>query len=169
MTIRGIAWAAGLYEGEGSIGMARAHRYSRLALGMTDQEPVEWFREILGFGSIRPQPRENYKTMYRFEGGGWVHTAQTYIWFEPYLSPRRLAQFNAVLEQKPVRPTSPDCGRASDAGYHKHLQNGEPSCEQCRLAHTTAERKRRGYQPRYADKGGYMRTTNAGEQWNPDE
>lgn len=160
MTTRDVAWAAGLYEGEGSVGMSRSRRYPRLALGMTDREPVEWFRDILGFGSIYEQhfpPGDHRKSMYRFEAGGWVHVALVRGWFEPYLSPRRLAQFDELLAQRPSRPTSPDCGEASPAAYRRHRRRGEPPCAPCRAANTAYERDRTGSSARYTDRLGYLR------------
>jgi hypothetical protein len=43
-----IAWAAGLFEGEGTIGSERNPQYIRLALGMTDRDVVERFSAIFG-------------------------------------------------------------------------------------------------------------------------
>jgi hypothetical protein len=161
MPTRGIAWAAGLYEGEGCVcmGLSGGYRSPRITLGMTDREPVEWFREVLGFGTIctRRRQAEGYKDIYRFEVSGWVRTGWVREWFAPFLSPRRLAQFDACLAQRPVPPTAPDCGMASEPGYARHKRRHEPACQPCRDAHTLYERQRTGARPRYPDGLGYMR------------
>jgi hypothetical protein len=150
------AWAAGLYEGEGSCGMG-SRGYPRLLLGMTDRDVVERFREVLGFGSIHtPKPQAGRKQMHRFECGGWKNVAQAREWFGPYLFPRRLAQLDELLAKKPApKPSSPPCAEPSQAGYRRHWRKGEPACEPCRAANTDAERKRLGMAPRYADGSGY--------------
>ena len=45
-----IAWAAGLFEGEGYI--SKAHNY-RLTVNMTDRDVLERFAQIVGFGRVR--------------------------------------------------------------------------------------------------------------------
>lgn len=45
-----IAWAAGLFEGEGTITTSGGR--PRLALKMTDVEPVQRFAEIVGYGRL---------------------------------------------------------------------------------------------------------------------
>ena len=69
-TNRGIAWAAGLYEGEGSLCMS-SRGYPKISLGMTDREPVEWFKETLGFGYITRllTPAARTCTATRLRGG----------------------------------------------------------------------------------------------------
>ena len=160
-TDRGIGWAAGLYEGEGSLSMAW-RGYPRVALGMTDREPVEWSKDVLGFGSIHTRHYEGRKDMHRFECDGWVHVQQVYEWFRPYLSPRRLARFEEILAKRPVVPASPPCAEPSPAAYRRHLRRNEPPCTQCRQQNTNYERARReGRQPRYPDGRGYTATKTA--------
>lgn len=46
-----LAWAAGLFEGEGSI--TRRHlRHTNLVLAMTDEDVVRRFHEIIGHGKV---------------------------------------------------------------------------------------------------------------------
>ena len=162
-TNRGIAWAAGLYEGEGSLCMS-SRGYPKISLGMTDREPVEWFKETLGFGYIYTTTHAGRKDMHRYETAGWDRVEQVCAWFSPYLSPRRLARFEEVLAMRPVLPTSPDCGNPSAAAYRRHLRAGEPPCQPCRRANTGYERARKGdgRKPRYPDGRGYSESRTAG-------
>ena len=50
-----IAWAAGLFEGEGTITSAKrpnGKRHLRLALGSTDEDVVRRFHAAVGVGSV---------------------------------------------------------------------------------------------------------------------
>jgi hypothetical protein len=59
-----LAWCAGLFDGEGSIGIYRVHERLRvsLRLAMTDEATVRHFRRVIGFGTVRryerPAPRQ---------------------------------------------------------------------------------------------------------------
>ena len=57
-----IEWAAGLFEGEGTMGTdprrARAHQ---LVLRMTDKDVVESFRDVVGYGNIVELHPPNHK------------------------------------------------------------------------------------------------------------
>jgi hypothetical protein len=48
-----IAWAAGLFEGEGSAFIASQHRQPKMTLVMTDQDVVERFQRVMGVGQVR--------------------------------------------------------------------------------------------------------------------
>lgn len=59
-----IAWAAGLFEGEGSFSATRPRGtrrpYLRATMQSMDRDVLERFQEVIGFGSIytiRPDPR----------------------------------------------------------------------------------------------------------------
>jgi hypothetical protein len=124
---------------------------------MTDQGPVERFREVLGFGSIhlakRAQP--HWKPIYRYEAGGWKNLTLVRERFGPYLFERRLAQLDDLLALRPVRVSSPTCGDPSPAAYRRHLRRGEPACVPCRHENTSYERARLGMTARYPDGTGY--------------
>jgi hypothetical protein len=48
--IHDIAWAAGLYEGEGTATQSGGR--PRLAVKMYDPEPLYWFHEVVGYGKV---------------------------------------------------------------------------------------------------------------------
>ena len=67
--MKSIEWAAGLFEGEGSICKLKDGR-TRLFLEMTDKDVVESFRDVLDTGSVTgPHYRADYKPVYKWNIG----------------------------------------------------------------------------------------------------
>jgi LAGLIDADG-like domain len=94
------AWAAGLFEGEGSIALRR-NRTVLLSLGMTDRDVVERFRAVLGTGQISSQPpgrNRRTKTLWRVDVGDVAEVMRIIDLFYPYLGARRRARADEVLE-----------------------------------------------------------------------
>jgi hypothetical protein len=97
-----IAWAAGLFEGEGSITMRLENPkgfgssiYERvvLQLSMTDQDVVKRFAAIVG-GTVHEQTRANkpsWKPLYYWSIEGTQHVEDIIEAFWPYLGERRKA------------------------------------------------------------------------------
>ncbi len=97
-----MAWAAGLFEGEGCITIGRSTSdiiYPRLQLAMNDEDIVRRFHSIVGVGTVYFKPSKNPK-----HGDTWVwrtgsfHHAQAVIcmlW--SYLGLRRTARAKEVL------------------------------------------------------------------------
>ena len=71
-TRENIAWAAGLFEGEGSISIKR--QTAQLSLGMTDEDVVRRFYSIIGIGKIygpyRDKRKLTHKQMWIWTIGG---------------------------------------------------------------------------------------------------
>lgn len=109
---RDIPYVAGLFEGEGAVGLADSkgkNGYSRyltpypqLHIKMTDLEPLLMVQGALGFGKLNgpyapPSHKAHYKpywvlSIYGFEKAQ-AFTAM--VW--PWMGPRRRAQLRAVL------------------------------------------------------------------------
>jgi hypothetical protein len=96
-----LAWAAGLFEGEGTVS------YNATAIFMCDEDRLRAFRQALGFGTVGPhtkrrnQRQPQYKWYAQsFEG---VQATAALLW--EWLGPRRRAQFKRFLEyrQRPRR------------------------------------------------------------------
>jgi hypothetical protein len=103
-----VAWAAGLFEGEGCISATKDVRkyggiswYPNLTLGMTDKDVVERFQRIVGVGVlyVRQWPGEKKKDL-------WVWSVQNRADFEkvmellqPWFGERRLQQLASVRER----------------------------------------------------------------------
>lgn len=104
-----MAWAAGLFEGEGCInyspvvGSPWGQRRRRLNLEMTDGDVVRRFASIVGAGNVRRSRRqnrvnrENHHTIYIWECGRWADTERILQAFLPYLGKRRRKKAEALL------------------------------------------------------------------------
>ena len=116
-----IAWAAGLWEGEGCWSISRKPDGSLASvvarLSMTDADVVERFAATVGFGRVRSKatpsgrrPVTEWSTARRESVQGLVRM------FRPYLGERRLAKAQEVLDLGPASPRSqrPTCGRGHD-------------------------------------------------------
>jgi hypothetical protein len=97
------AWAAGLFEGEGSISCTdRSHNIS---LEMTDHDVVERFRDAVGtgviYGPYDKGPRR--KPMYVWRAGGRAQREQVLRLLYPYFGERRRAQADAFIAHRHMR------------------------------------------------------------------
>ena len=102
-----IAWAAGLFEGEGSISpqiaAGRTDRVVRVALNITstDLDVLERFHRIVGCGHIRgPRQRKHYKPQWAWTVTKFEHSKAVLAAFEPWLLSRRNARAREVLEMQ---------------------------------------------------------------------
>jgi hypothetical protein len=103
-----IAWAVGLYEGEGTACLNNKQNV-QVAIGMVDREPIERFHQIVGYGRIEIQYQGH---SYRRVQYRWVTTKSDEVIQvldmlidSGYLSSRRLEQAQKVLERaKEVKP-----------------------------------------------------------------
>ena len=100
---KSIEWAAGLFEGEGSIPFhkIRKNPYYSIKLGMTDLDVVQDFCKVMGYGRVLGpyQPKDKKHKSY-FQ---WVTSKRSEViriigelW--PYLGTRRRAQAQAALD-----------------------------------------------------------------------
>jgi hypothetical protein len=104
-----LAWAAGLFEGEGCFSEVRGGRTIHLALSleMTDQEIVQRFYDILqssgavGGSRISTRWRGNVKhsRQYVVKITG-AHAEKAYALLHPWLGSRRKARAEAILERR---------------------------------------------------------------------
>jgi hypothetical protein len=113
-SITDIAWAAGLFEGEGSIhaNSIKKRRYLMLNLSSTDEDVVRKFAAVIGCGKVygpyyeksKPgkKPRFSWHTKSKADG------IQAASLLEPFLCERRLAKLQAVralVEAQPAPKT----------------------------------------------------------------
>lgn len=98
-----IAWAAGLFEGEGTWGVYHRSRGPSLviqaALGMTDRDVVETFCRIVGMGTVkvRDKQRGNRKTVYVWSCGEAASVRALVEMFRPWLGERRMERGEEIL------------------------------------------------------------------------
>lgn len=91
-----LAWAAGFWEGEGSVGFYPP-KFARFVASQVHRQPLERFREVMGFGVITQERRAkgNWQAIWRYtvQNRPQVEMAVTRLW--PWLSDRRRAQVQA--------------------------------------------------------------------------
>lgn len=97
------AWAAGLFEGEGSIGSTPGRRPDsrrglRLQLSSTDEDVVRKFADVARCGQVAgpyvPRPHQN-KAVWKWSGSGPAARALL-VDLEPFLSERRSDRLREV-------------------------------------------------------------------------
>lgn len=146
-----VAWAAGLYEGEGTA-MAKPYRHRKrghsayVRIKMTDIEPLQMFHEVIGFGLFNGPYEGVNKPCWEWSSNGWEGMETVLELFRPFLSPRRIEQLEGALEKKPPkRKFALPCGMTkenSGAGYMRHRNNNTPCCEPCHEAMSNYNRER---------------------------
>jgi hypothetical protein len=140
-----IAWAAGIFEGEGSVSFhADKGHWPTLQMVSTDPDVLHRFRAVVGHGNVRgpySPPSQNWarKPQWRWQCGGADAQAVSQMLL-PWLCQRRVQQLNKVFQWRRKFPI-PQCG--TEAGYKRHKRQHESICDPCRRAMNTANRQRR--------------------------
>lgn len=146
-----MAWAAGLYEGEGSVGIygvgSGRTRRARMSIGMVDRDVVERFHSIVKVGRVlkKKATQPNRQDVWRWEIGRREEIVDLLNQMMPVLGTRRTKQAKVVIKEieslltsrkKIEEKVSPPCGFQSNgptlAGKNAHVRKGEPPCESCR-------------------------------------
>lgn len=144
------AWAAGLFEGEGSATLRRSGTSAVLMLSMTDQDVVVRFAEWAGVGSVteRRRGQPHHKDQWTWQVGGWADVVDVIDRLLPFMGQRRSERLTEV--RAGVWRDSRYCKR----GKGPHLvaevgtvTNGKGTstcagCQQDRWARGQARRKR---------------------------
>lgn len=100
------AWAAGLFEGEGSLSWIRKELapYPTAKLSMTDEDVVQRFAAIIGVGKVtRPKRIEGRKQLYSWRAFGAAAMERLNETIGPWLGVRRRAKLNEMLTYEPMR------------------------------------------------------------------
>jgi hypothetical protein len=93
-----IAWAAGLFEGEGCfyVALDRRKKVTRATLRMTDKDVVERFARIVGVGCISANPQKqgepSQKPIWTWSTNKQSDVLRFVDLVEPYLGSRRRAK-----------------------------------------------------------------------------
>ena len=88
-----IAWAAGLFEGEGAL------RTCQLRLRMNDLDVVKRFQQIVGCGNItNPKIYGDRQQSYEWSIGNKLEVKKILEWFLPYFGDRRAYQALNILD-----------------------------------------------------------------------
>jgi len=135
-----LAWAVGLFEGEGCIlHVTRAgHRRRALFLGMTDEDVVLRFADLMSCGTVRVVPRrDGHKTLFQWRLYEWSELERVLRAMLPLLGERRAEKARALLADPPRRsgPTRwTSCLRGHElAGANLYVDpRGRRHCRACR-------------------------------------
>lgn len=157
-----LAWAAGLFEGEGCFTTSRRGRFQCAKVSMTDADVVERFNAIIGFGSLTnlrlSQKNPKWKdqrcwTVSNFEG---FQAVVVMLW--PWLGERRRARAIEVLQRvaqakaadPPLRRLRTRCpsGHPYDEVNTYRDPRGSRHCRTCRRASVAAYFARLGQRPK---------------------
>lgn len=120
MNAEQVAWAAGLFEGEGSIVHFRVaaptaarpdyRKWKRgLLLGMTDADDVvRRFHDLVGVGRVRRQPgKAAHSDVWIWEVTRWMDTEPLLRVLLPHFGDRRSEAALALLGNPPTRTHRP--------------------------------------------------------------
>ncbi len=99
-----IAWAGGLFEGEGCFTSSQTSsgRWTAIAcLYMADEEIVRKFAEIVGVGNVTFTDRSKYgaKDLWMWRSATAEKFKIVFELLEPYLGERRRARANEILSR----------------------------------------------------------------------
>ena len=129
-----IAWAAGLFEGEGSV--CFGNNTVTLSVAMTDEDVVRKFHKLIGYGYVNgPYKRNNGKWkdqwQWRSQGSQYSQITTAILW--PYLGLRRRQQLKDAIGKwklvKPINKVNCDkCGLPLEVLD----KNGVRGCKPCR-------------------------------------
>jgi len=122
-----IAWAAGLFEGEGTIGTqtAAGRVRIRMALGTTDRDVLDRFQKIVGCGNITgPKWREkSTKPLWLWTITSFDDVAKVSLLFSPFLGDRRRNALERAWHRYANQPERKWSGRNKDK---THCRAGHP-------------------------------------------
>jgi LAGLIDADG-like domain len=96
-----IAWAAGLFEGEGTMYIANDRwRQPTVSVTSTDLDVLEKFASIMGVGKVykrQDNRKETYKTAYKWSVQSRNDVVQVLELLMPFLCSRRKAKAEELL------------------------------------------------------------------------
>lgn len=124
-----IAWAAGLFEGEGCFYLRHSHgkAYLALTIWMKDKDVIDRFAVLFGLGptSRTRQAKPHWSKQWGLDIYG-VRALTIAELLEPHLGDRRSAKLAAIRQQiDETQPKERECVCCSARfvpGYYRHLQ-----------------------------------------------
>ena len=100
-----LAWAAGLFEGEGTVSY---HGSPYVCMTTTDLDVLERFHAVMSFGTLVGPYEASYpgktKPYWRWQAYGLEKTQATIAYFWPYLGQRRRERYKEILAVSLARP-----------------------------------------------------------------
>lgn len=141
----GLAWAAGVFNGEGSTFLRKANggkqRYTALSIGQNDREILDIFKEIVESGNVNGPDKTG---IYRFNASGIVAEKIIYD-LSPWLSLQKTEQALKVLNEVERFNTEDlvDNRRVVEHGNLWMYQKHKCRCELCVEAYKENYKARR--------------------------
>lgn len=104
-----FAWAVGLFEGEGTMGVyqwaKRGDKIVVMGVGMTDEDVIRRFHRAVGFGRVTgPHKNRNVKPIWRWRLQNHRDSHALLVRMLPYLGERRRARAVDILQWIEERP-----------------------------------------------------------------
>ena len=146
-----VAWAAGLFEGEGCFSITRDRNQLTAVITMTDLDVLRTFHEVVGIGyiysitspSARLTPNGNLrKPMWRWGVGGNEGVQAVLAMFWPWLHQRRRERGVEILRLWRVGPKRIERLQLRAHGSYSMYTHG-CRCDDCRVACVEHSRKYR--------------------------
>jgi hypothetical protein len=153
-----IAWAAGLFEGEGCIHVIESDgcMYARLSLTTTDRDVLDRFQSVIVAGTVKanPPPKQvQWKQSYRWYLSRTAEIERVLHRFMPYLGKRRSSKAQEALEVcSHVTPRSEThCHRGHEYTEANTMVEPNTGYRRCRICRRNkgrvAARRRLGIPP----------------------
>jgi hypothetical protein len=150
MTDAEAAWAAGLFEGEGSIGVnwVKGRPYASMSMMLTDDDVLYRFRDLIG-GSVSTAIDRggNTKPIWQWRLYGRVKVEPVIRIFWPWLGDRRKHQAAEVLASTGYvdrrRTHCPSGHLLDEANTYVQPRNGGRQCRICKAANAKRYYERR--------------------------
>jgi hypothetical protein len=144
-----IAWAAGLFEGEGSIAFTTKTGV-QLVLCMCDLDVVERFAGVVGCGAIYSYPARNneHSDPHRWVVSNKPDVERTLRALLPWFGSRRLERARLALERLALNPGSRRNRKHCPHGHEYNVSNtvmdgGKRKCRICLTARREARNEAR--------------------------
>lgn len=103
-----LAWAAGIFEGEGSFTYSNTRMFPRASVQMNDEDTVRRFHRALGFGRVNgPYTVGGRKPSYKWQVDGYARVAAVLglLWYG--LGNRRRSRAVEIMSRcRPARSRS---------------------------------------------------------------
>jgi hypothetical protein len=136
-----VAWAAGLFEGEGSCFIGSGQRQPVAYLAMTDEDVVSKFHAIVGVGNVRSYQRPGkYKRYWQWSAQSRDDVIHVLGMLWPHLGARRQERASEVMwhamKIQPRNGPRSRCKRGHDLtdadNIYFHVKTGKRHCRTCR-------------------------------------
>ncbi len=138
------AWAAGLFEGEGSIIFTGKNGVS-VTVFMTDQDVLQKLLAVAGMGTLRgpysDASHPGHKPIWKWSISRGTHSSEFLRAIRPHMGVRRLARLDAALE----RLSNMRGGERCRMGHNNWRPNGSIG-RYCLDCSNLAQQRRRAYE-----------------------